>query len=99
MPHPGEIRILVVDDHFIVRMGLVALINTEPNLKVVGEADNGEQAVQRFESLRPDVVLMDLRMPGTSANWSLTRACSCSRPLMATATFTPHWKRVRMATS
>jgi DNA-binding NarL/FixJ family response regulator len=68
MPHPGEIRILVVDDHFIVRMGLVALINTEPNLKVVGEADNGEQAIQRFESLRPDVVLMDLRMPGKSGH-------------------------------
>ena len=68
MSAPAEVRILVVDDHFIVRMGLVALINTEPNLKVVGEADNGDQAVERFQSLRPDVVLMDLRMPGTSGH-------------------------------
>lgn len=68
MSTSAEIRILVVDDHFIVRMGLVALINTEPNLKVVGEADNGEQAIERFQSLRPDVVLMDLRMPGTSGH-------------------------------
>jgi DNA-binding NarL/FixJ family response regulator len=88
MPHPGEIRILVVDDHFIVRMGLVALINTEPNLKVVGEADNGEQAVQRFESLRPDVVLMDLRMPGKSgheATRHIRRLVADARVLMLSA--------------
>lgn len=83
-----EIRILVVDDHFIVRMGLVALINTEPNLKVVGEADNGEQAVQRFESLRPDVVLMDLRMPGKSGHEAtrlIRRLAADARVLMLSA--------------
>lgn len=61
-----EVRILVVDDHYIVRVGLVALINTEPNLRVIGEADDGEQAVKLFQSLRPDLVLMDQRMPGTA---------------------------------
>jgi DNA-binding NarL/FixJ family response regulator len=60
------IRILVVDDHFVVRMGLVSLVNTEPDLIVVGEADDGEQAIAQFEKLQPDLVLMDLRMPGKS---------------------------------
>lgn len=88
MSPTGEIRILVVDDHFIVRMGLVALINTEPNLKVVGEADNGEQAVQRFENLRPDVVLMDLRMPGKSGHEAtrlIRRLATDARVLMLSA--------------
>jgi DNA-binding NarL/FixJ family response regulator len=60
------IRVLVVDDHFVVRMGLVSLVNTEPDLIVVGEADDGEQAIAQFEKLQPDLVLMDLRMPGKS---------------------------------
>jgi DNA-binding NarL/FixJ family response regulator len=62
----GVIKIMVVDDHYIVRVGLVALINTEPNLKVVAEADDGEQAVELFEKIHPDLVLMDSRMPGKS---------------------------------
>src|SRR4051794_12491319 len=88
MSPSAEVRILVVDDHFIVRMGLVALINTEPNLKVVGEADSGEQAVQRFESLRPDVVLMDLRMPGKSGHEAtrlIRRLATDARVLMLSA--------------
>lgn len=68
MSTQNEVRILVVDDHFIVRIGLVALINTEPDLKVVGEADDGEQAVRLFEKLKPDLVLMDVRMPGKSGH-------------------------------
>lgn len=68
MSPSADVRIVVVDDHFIVRMGLVALINTEPGLTVVGEADGGEQAVKLFQTLRPDLVLMDLRMPGTSGH-------------------------------
>src|ERR1041385_6570448 len=58
-----KIRILVVDDHFIVRMGLVALVNTEPDMEVVAEAADGAQAVELFAHQRPDLVLMDLRMP------------------------------------
>lgn len=58
-----KIRILVADDHFVVRMGLTALVNTEPDFEVVGEAADGKQAVEGFEKHKPDLVLMDLRMP------------------------------------
>jgi DNA-binding NarL/FixJ family response regulator len=57
------IRILVVDDHAIVRKGLVALLNTVEGLSVVGEASDGEEAIQAHRTLRPDVTLMDLRLP------------------------------------
>ena len=58
-----KIRILVADDHFVVRMGLIALVNTEPDMEVVGEAADGNQAVDVFERCNPNLVLMDLRMP------------------------------------
>ncbi|MEJ1973099.1 MAG: response regulator transcription factor [Lacunisphaera sp.] len=64
----AKIRILLVDDHFIVRTGLVSLLSTEPNLVVVGEAADGEEAVKLFETLRPDLVLMDLRLPDQSGH-------------------------------
>lgn len=59
-----KIRILVADDHFLVRMGLVALVNMESDMEVIGEAGDGVHAVEIFEKLRPDLALMDLRMPG-----------------------------------
>jgi DNA-binding NarL/FixJ family response regulator len=58
-----KIRILVVDDHFIVRVGLLSLISTEPNLVVIGEAADGEEAIRQFEALRPDLIVTDLRLP------------------------------------
>ena len=63
MKKESKIGILVADDHFIVRMGLIALVNTEPNMLIVGEAADGQQAVDLFVKQRPDIVLMDLRMP------------------------------------
>lgn len=57
------IRVLVADDHAIVRKGIRALLATEPDLEVVGEAQNGVEAVAEVERLRPDVILMDLVMP------------------------------------
>ena len=64
-PADGEgIRIVVADDHAVVRMGLVALINSEPDLRVVGEAEDGREALELFHSLHPDVLLVDVRMPG-----------------------------------
>ena len=57
------IRILLADDHAVVREGLVALIGTEPGLEVVGEAADGEEVVRLAAVLKPDVILMDLVMP------------------------------------
>jgi two-component system, NarL family, response regulator LiaR len=59
-----SIRVLLVDDHAVVRKGMRALLDREPGLEVVGEADDGEQAVRATDRLRPDVILMDLEMPG-----------------------------------
>jgi two-component system, NarL family, response regulator NreC len=58
------IRILLVDDHSVLRAGLRALLDAEPDMKVVGEAGTGEEALDRLPLLRPDVVVMDLSMPG-----------------------------------
>jgi len=60
----GNIRVLVVDDHAVVRRGICALLTTEPGIDVVGEAADGREAVDQAERLLPDVVLMDLVMPG-----------------------------------
>jgi DNA-binding NarL/FixJ family response regulator len=57
------IRVMVVDDHQVVRQGLVALINTEPGLMAVAEASDGQQAVEMFRQQQPDITLMDLRLP------------------------------------
>jgi DNA-binding NarL/FixJ family response regulator len=59
------INVLIADDHPVVRSGLAGMLAAEPDLNVLGEAENGEQAVAMAAALRPDVVLMDLRMPGT----------------------------------
>jgi NarL family two-component system response regulator LiaR len=59
-----KIRIMVVDDHAVVRSGLGAFITAVPDFELVGEAENGEQAVVRARSLKPEVMLMDLMMPG-----------------------------------
>jgi two-component system, NarL family, response regulator NreC len=59
----NPITILLVDDHTVVRQGMVKLLEGEPNLKVIGEAGNGREAVSKAEQLKPDVVLMDISMP------------------------------------
>jgi DNA-binding NarL/FixJ family response regulator len=66
----SKIRILVVDDHYVVRMGLIGVVNLEVDMEVVGEAADGAQAVQMFEKCRPDLVLMDLRMPFKDGIWA-----------------------------
>lgn len=60
----SNIRVLLVDDHEVVRKGLRALIEREPGVDVAGEAEDGEQAVHAVDRLRPDLILMDLEMPG-----------------------------------
>ena len=60
---PSMIRALVADDHALLRKGLAAVINAEPDMKLVAEACNGEEAIEQFRSHQPDVALMDLQMP------------------------------------
>jgi NarL family two-component system response regulator LiaR len=59
----APIRIMLVDDHAVVRSGLSAFLSVNPDLEQLGEAENGEQAVVRAGLLKPDVILMDLMMP------------------------------------
>lgn len=63
MNEPSPITVLVVDDHEVVRRGFVRLLETEPGFAVVGEAGDGKSAVRMARDLRPNVVLMDIRMP------------------------------------
>ena len=63
MPASKPIRVLIADDQSLVRRGLVAILNMEDGIRVVGEAANGLQAIEMWRKLKPDVVLMDLRMP------------------------------------
>jgi len=58
------IRIVLADDHAVLRAGLRALLDAEPDMEVVGEAATGEEAIEQAEALRPDVIVMDLSMPG-----------------------------------
>ena len=61
--HPRPLRILIADDHLVVRMGLSALISLEPGMSVVGEAEDGESALELVRRHHPDVVIMDVMMP------------------------------------
>ena len=68
-----RIRVLIADDHAVVRRGLAAIINLEEDVQVIGEAGNGEEAVAMWRQLRPDVTLMDLRMPGVEGVEAIDR--------------------------
>lgn len=63
MSEAGPIRVMCTDDHPLVRKGIASIIAAEPDIQLVGEAGNGEEAVAKFAELKPDVLLMDLRMP------------------------------------
>ena len=62
--HSGTIRVVLVDDHAVIRAGLAQLIATAEDIEVVGQAGDGAEAVEQARALTPDVVLMDLQMPG-----------------------------------
>ena len=88
MSEPSRaIRIIVADDHQVVRTGFAALLDTQPDFTVVGTADDGAEAVKIARELRPDVVLMDVRMPvmdGIEATKQLTGSGACPRILILT---------------
>lgn len=82
------IHVLIVDDHPVVRHGIRSLLAQEPGIEVVGEAVNGKEALERYEALHPDVVLMDLVMPemgGVEAIQRLTSAHPQARILVMTS--------------
>jgi len=74
------IRVLLADDHPVVRQGLAAMLGTEPDLDVVGEASSGPEAEARAAVLRPDIVLMDLRMPDGDGVASIERMTAAGLP-------------------
>jgi DNA-binding NarL/FixJ family response regulator len=83
-----RIRILVADDHYVVRMGVIAIINNEPDMEVVAEAANGNQAIELFNKHQPDLVLLDSRMPlknGIQAAKEIRNQNGAARILMLTA--------------
>src|SRR5579871_501307 len=83
----GKIRILLADDHAILRSGLKILLNSQPDMEVVGEAADGKQAIETTRATKPDVVLMDLTMPhlgGMQALQGVLRESATTRVLVLT---------------
>ena len=73
---PSKLKILIVDDHAIVRDGLAAILKFQKDMTVVGEADDGQAAIKKAQELQPDIILMDLMMPnmnGTDATSAIKR--------------------------
>lgn len=73
------IKVLIVDDHALVRMGIRRLLEDLPDMQVVGEAENGETALVLVKTYQPDVVLLDMKMPGIDG-WEVTRRLQKSNP-------------------
>lgn len=72
------IRVILVDDHEVVRFGLRSFLDTQDTIEVIGEAGNGEEAIERAQELKPDVILMDITMPvmdGLTATQHLKQTC------------------------
>ena len=89
MAEPTTFRVLLADDHVTVRHGLRLLIDGQPDMKVIAEASDGATAVQRALDLKPDVVVMDISMPGMNGLVA-TRTLKEARPHMAVITLTRH---------
>jgi DNA-binding NarL/FixJ family response regulator len=85
----GPLRILLADDHLTVRHGLKLLIDSQPDMKVIAEASDGTSAVRRAQELRPDVIVMDISMPGMNGLVA-TRTLKRLQPTVAIVTLTRH---------
>ncbi|HWD92016.1 MAG TPA: response regulator transcription factor [Verrucomicrobiae bacterium] len=88
MKKTSPIRILAADDHFIVRMGLTAMVNIEPDMEIVAEASDGAEAIALFTKFNPDVTLLDVRMPainGIEVAAAIRRQNETARILMLSA--------------
>jgi len=86
---PARLRVLLADDHVTVRHGLKLLIDSQPDMIVVAEAGDGDSAVQRASTLKPDVVVMDISMPGMTGLVA-TRKLKARQPDVAVVTLTRH---------
>ncbi|GAB4545468.1 MAG: response regulator transcription factor [Anaerolineae bacterium] len=89
MTDGSTIRVLLADDHAVLRAGLQALLNAEEDIEVIGEAENGRQAVEMAHSLRPDVILMDVTMPGIGG-LEATRRIKADHPEIQVLALTMH---------
>ena len=79
MPAIQTVRVLIADDHVLVRDGFAMILSTQPDLEVVGEAADGVEAISAARELRPDVVLMDIRMPNLDGIEATTTICRETR--------------------
>lgn len=84
---PRVLRVLIVDDHPVVREGLRTMLSSDQGIEIVGEASNGEEALEKTRDLKPDVVLTDIRMPGMSGI-EVTRQIKAARPTTAVMVLT-----------
>lgn len=88
MTSPGVIRILTVDDHDLLRKGIAAILSTEPGIQLIAEANTGQDAVRLHRQHRPDVTLMDLRLPdqtGIETTRQIRRECPDAKILVLTS--------------
>ena len=72
----SDIKILLVDDHAVVRMGFKMLIEAEPDMTVIAEAESGELGIKAFKEHKPDIVIMDITMPGIGGIEAIDRICA-----------------------
>lgn len=80
MSQSTTIRVLIVDDHAIVRQGLATIINRDPEMTVIAQAEDGQQAIEMFREHQPDVTLMDLRMPQIGGVEAIAAICAEFKP-------------------